>query len=90
MTEVLVFQKDTNIFEITIKDKISQSKHIVTLKEPLYQSLTKGTISKEECLKASFRFLLEREPKEAILNQFDISVISHYFPEYRDEIKNYF
>jgi hypothetical protein len=31
--------------------------------------------------------LLEREPKESILNRFDLSVISRYFPEYEREIK---
>jgi hypothetical protein len=35
----------------------------------------------------SFRFLLEREPKESILNSFDLAVIARYFPEYPDEIR---
>jgi hypothetical protein len=36
----------------------------------------------EELLEASFRFLLEREPKEAILTRFDLPVIERYFPDY--------
>jgi hypothetical protein len=35
----------------------------------------------------SFRFLLEREPKESILRRFNLTVISRYFPEYEREIK---
>ena len=34
-----------------------------------------------------FSFLLEREPKESILRQFDVSVIARYFPEFEVEIK---
>jgi hypothetical protein len=37
----------------------------------------------EELLEASFKFLLEREPKESILARFELPVIERYFPEYR-------
>ena len=38
--------------------------------------------SPEALLDASFRFLLEREPKEAILARFELPVIERYFPDY--------
>ena len=41
----------------------------------------------EELLKASFEFLLEREPNSSILNSFDLPVIGRYFSEYEKEIK---
>jgi hypothetical protein len=37
-------------------------------------------------VRASFAFLLAREPAGSILRRFDLSVISVYFPEYLDEI----
>jgi len=37
----------------------------------------------EELLDASFRFLLEREPKEAILGRFELPIIERYFADYR-------
>lgn len=37
-------------------------------------------------VEASFAFLLEREAKESILREFDITVISRYFPDYEREI----
>lgn len=43
-------------------------------------------MSAERLLEASFRFLLEREPKEAILRTFELPVIERYFPEYPQEI----
>jgi hypothetical protein len=38
--------------------------------------------SAEELVRDSFAFLLEREPKESILKEFDLSVIQRYFPDY--------
>lgn len=46
-----------------------------------------GDSEPETLLEESFRFLLEREPKEAILSRFDLPVIGRYFPEYRREIR---
>ena len=40
----------------------------------------------ERLVEASFRFLLEREPREAILRRFELPVIGRYFPEYATEI----
>jgi hypothetical protein len=41
----------------------------------------------EEIVRASFEFLLDREPPGAILRRFDLAVIGRYFPEYEGEIK---
>ncbi|MFQ6117921.1 MAG: hypothetical protein ACE5LQ_06610, partial [Candidatus Bipolaricaulia bacterium] len=64
-----------------------------TLKEADYRRLTdtqktgtSGKVGPERLVEQSFRFLLEREPKEAILKRFDLTVISRYFPEYEEEI----
>jgi len=40
-----------------------------------------------QLLEASFRFLLEREPNTSIMRDFDLPVISRYFPEYENEIR---
>ena len=36
----------------------------------------------EELVRRSFEFLLQRESKESILREFELSVIQRYFPEY--------
>jgi len=76
-------------FQVTVRDGSSQSTHRVSVPEALYNKLTGGKISKEECVKAAFRFLLEREPKESILSQFDLPVISRYFPDFEKKFKVY-
>jgi hypothetical protein len=44
-------------------------------------------VSDAEVVEESFRFLLEREPKESIMASFDLPVISRYFPEYQQEME---
>lgn len=76
--------KDSN-FEVTVKLK-STTQHEVYVSNDFYRSLTEGKISHENLIKASFEFLLERESNNSILSQFDLKVISHYFPEYEKEM----
>jgi len=64
----------------------SSTEHQVTLKEADYRRLTGGRVRPERLIEESFRFLLEREPKESILSRFDLTVISRYFPEYEGKI----
>jgi hypothetical protein len=45
--------------------------------------------SPEQLLKASFRFLLDREPNTSILSSFALPVIGRYFPKYEEEIRGY-
>ena len=41
----------------------------------------------EAVVRESFNFLLEREPATSILPDFSLEIISRYFPEYRDELR---
>ena len=74
-------------FEITLNKKYI-TKHVVLLTDEYYESLTKKKISKKTLLEYSFRFLLDREPNTSILSFFELNIISKYFPEYENEIKN--
>jgi hypothetical protein len=48
--------------------------------------LAPGASDPSDLVRASFAFLLEREPKESILREFDLTVIGRYFPDYETEI----
>ena len=74
-------------FRVRVIDGRNESSHRVTLTAEYYKRLTDGKIEPQEIVKRSFEFLLEREPKESILGQFDLQVIARYFPEYDREIK---
>ena len=73
---------------VEIEENSTRTQHEITLEESYYKKLTKEKISKKELIKRSFKFLLEREPKEAILGEFDIEEISQHFPDFEDEVLN--
>jgi hypothetical protein len=57
-------------------------RHNVRVSEEAWQRLTGGRAPVEDLLRATFEFLLAREPPEAILEAFEVNVIPRYFPEY--------
>jgi len=89
MTEinVQITEKDDSYeFRVTVREASGETRHRVTLKKSDYRDLVGGKASPEELVRESFRFLLEREPKESILGSFDLLVIGRYFPDYRTKI----
>ena len=76
-------------FQVRVQDSKSVSDHEVTLTQQVYESLSRKAVPPAQFVEAAFRFLLEREPKESILSQFDVAVISRYFPEFTRTIGEY-
>ncbi|HVB28623.1 MAG TPA: hypothetical protein VNG91_02310 [Terriglobia bacterium] len=76
-------------FRVTVIEGGSQSQHTVSLRTDYYKKLTGKQIPEEVLIERSFRFLLKREPKESILREFDLSLISRYFPDYESEIRKH-
>jgi hypothetical protein len=76
-------------FEVVIREGGGETRHRVTMLRETYNQLSVGKHTPERCLEAAFRFLLDREPKESILGHFDVTVISHYFPEFDRELPRY-
>lgn len=60
--------------------------HEVTLDRATLDDLAPGA-TPETLVEASFRFLLEREPPEAILRRFELPIIGRYFADFPDEIR---
>jgi hypothetical protein len=79
-------KRNQNEFVVLVREKETESQHLVTLDDVYYQFLTQRKISKEDLIKKSFQFLLEREAKESILRSFNLKMIKRYFPEYEVEI----
>lgn len=84
-----VRKKNEQEFAVIIKEEDSRTEYLVTLDDEYYQNLTDEKISKEELIKNSFEFLLDREPKESILTEFNLRIIKNYFPEYEGKIKHF-
>jgi hypothetical protein len=84
-----VAEGDPLAFEVTVREGQGETRHHVTMSREACARLTAGKHSPERCLEAAFRFLLDREPKESILRQFDVTVIARYFPEFERELPRY-
>ncbi len=88
MTNVTVEVLDGRAYRVMVTDSRSSSTHEVTADPNDVARLGAGA-SVEDVVEASFRFLLDREPKESILSRFDLSIISRYFSEYEARIGDY-
>ncbi len=88
MTEITVEPAGGDAYKVTVSETGSATTHEVTVSAADLGRYGGGG-SLEKLIEASFRFLLDREPKESILGQFDLSVISRYFPDYPSRIGDY-
>lgn len=74
--------------EVQVREETgSTSRHEVSLSRSDHERLTGSNEGPEAFVRRCFDFLLERESKEQIMSEFDVSVISTYFPEFEKEIK---
>ncbi|MDI4655836.1 hypothetical protein [Xanthobacter autotrophicus] len=76
-------------FEVVVRDTAGETRHVVTMAPATYQELTAGRCTPAKCVEATFRFLLDREPKEQILARFDMAVVPHYYPDFVAKLPNY-
>jgi hypothetical protein len=81
MARISVARTSESRYRVTIEDGGSRTMHDVTV-TPQHVARYAPNATPERLLEASFAFLLEREPKEAILSRFELPVIERYFPEY--------
>lgn len=89
MSEITIRAIDALTYEVTVASACTTT-HQVSLEENDFLQLTQGNGTQQELLRASFEFLLEREPNTSILSSFELMLISTYFPEYPQEMKTHF
>ena len=71
---------------MTVADRGTETTHEVTVSDDEMTRYAAPSQDVESLVERSFRFLLEREPKESILPRFAISEIERYFPEFGSRI----
>ena len=86
---VLVAEDEDGKFAVKVSDGRVDTSHVVSVPNGFGPELGLGAISGEDLVRASFVFLLDREPATSILAEFSLDLISRYFPEYRHEIRKY-
>jgi hypothetical protein len=79
-------ERDALRFEVKVKEGGTATRHEVSVRRADAERLAPAE-APAELVRRSFLFLLEREPKEAILGRFDLTVIGRYFPEWEEAIR---
>ena len=82
MAEIEIESAGVREFRVHVRDAEAETSHLVSVPE---QPQFEGQ-DPERLVRASFEFLLEREPASSILPEFALSDISRYFPDYWDEL----
>jgi len=88
MAEIEVQPVGDERFGVTIVENGSKTVHEVIATKKHVELLC-GDCDPAHLVEASMRFLLDREPKESIMNRFDLDVIASYFPDYLTAIGDY-
>ncbi|MGZ5291432.1 MAG: hypothetical protein ACXWXQ_03475 [Actinomycetota bacterium] len=87
MADITVKPLGAGRFRVAVADGDSTSEHEITVPAADLERLGGGYGSAEEFVRACFAFLLEREPKESILANFEVATIGRYFPEFEERIR---
>ena len=67
---------------VTVGSGAGMTRHEVSVTAAELDRFARGAAEPTNLVERSFRFLLEREPKESILRRFALSDIAGYFPDY--------
>lgn len=82
-------ESDPIEFDVVVGQGEDKTSHRVMISHAMLTRVAAGRHAPERCIAAVFRFLLDREPKEAILRHFDVAVVPRYFPEFERELPRY-
>lgn len=83
--EIYVTHDRGDEYTVRVEGDGGASRHTVSVTEEQRDRYAPGA-SREKLVEESFRFLLEREPREAILSRFNLPMVEKYFPEFAAEI----
>jgi hypothetical protein len=76
-----------SVCEVVVGRDPGATRHTVSVSDADLARLAPGHHDPEDLVLASFRYLLAREPREAILPRFGLTVIERHFPGYEAQIR---
>ena len=74
---------------VTVGDGDAATEHTVEVDRPVLDDMAPGA-TPEELVRASFEFLLAREPRESIMRAFELPIIGRFFADYPDVMRRRF
>jgi hypothetical protein len=73
-------------FDVHVSESGSRSRHVVTLARSDVDAQGDRFPQPEDFVRRCMEYLLEREPKESILERFNVRDIGRYFPEFTRDL----
>jgi hypothetical protein len=87
MPDFDITASDEHVYDVTITDDGgAQTQHCVTVPESFLADRGLAASQEPVLVRASIRYLLDRESPSSILAAFSLDEITRYFPGYSDEI----
>jgi len=86
LPRIAVVRTGESTYRVTVEEPAGRTEHVVTAARGAVERYGQG-VAPERLVEASFEFLLEREPKEAILSRFALPEIERYFPDYPQQVR---
>jgi len=73
-------------FEVVVEEWDS-TRHLVHLTNDYYLSLARPGETPEALVERAFRFLLSKEPKDSIMEEFELPAVMQYFPDFEEMMR---
>ena len=78
---------DANVYEVVVDGAAGPARaHRVRMEADYYRQLSGGAFTHEWVLVQAFRFLLEREPRVEIPDEFDLATLAADHPDFEADI----
>lgn len=87
MTDIVVDETGDGSFDVEVRNQGESTQHTVVVPLDFAAAIGWADVPAADLVRASFAFLLEREPATSILRRFRLDEISRYFPEYPEVIR---
>ncbi len=89
MTEIVVEENVDGSYDVEVAASGKSTRHSVVVPDGYPAKVGCRDVATRDLVRASFVFLLEREPATSILRRFRLDEISRYFPDYAETIGRY-
>jgi hypothetical protein len=88
MDNIIITSIGPRRFHVQIREDEHKARHYhVTVPDALIDELRLPKDNLDKVVRESFVFLLAREPASSIMHEFSLDIISNYFPEYKETLR---
>lgn len=87
MSQIRVTALGPGRFGVQVEEGHVTTSHKVAVPSNFLDDLGLSGVDQTELVEETFRFLLDREPADAILHSFPIDQVARYFPDFYDELR---